>query len=114
MMNLGSALAWLFTVVYLGFVTLLLVCSGPIATLTGYRAIVNRLETDDPNNPLLQGSWRLTSARQRRIVTAYLDMYGVDANVGLTLGGLAVTIPAWYFSGYFARWLMNMMPHIYL
>ena len=119
LMGLASALAWLLTVVVLAFVTLLLICSGPIASFIGYRAIINRLWSDDPENPVLDCTWeRLTAARQRRIVTAYFETYGFDLNIGLTIGGLAVTIPGWYLSGYTGQWLNNLLhnlvPSMYL
>lgn len=94
-MGLASALAWFLTVAILAFATLLLVCAGPIAAIIGYRAIIDRLRSRDPKNPLLEGACEpLTARRQGRIVMAYLEAYGVDANVGLAIGGLAFTIPA--------------------
>ena len=115
LMGLASALAWFLTVVILAFVTLLLICSGPVASIIGYRAIIGRLRSDDPENPLLEGTWEpLTTARQRRVVMAYIETYGVDVNVGLAIGGLAVAIPAWYLSGYTAQWLINLMPSMKL
>jgi hypothetical protein len=112
---LASALAWLLTVCALGFATVLLICGGPIASIIGYRAMVRRLTVDDPENPLLPGTWEpLTAARQRRVVVAYCDAYGVDVNVGLAIGGLAMTIPAWYLSGYTAQWLTALVPTTYV
>jgi hypothetical protein len=87
--------AWLLSVV-----TMLFVAIGPAAGMVGYVAIVRRLQREHPNNPLTQDNWLslLLAARMTRVVNSYIDTYGVDANVGLTLGGLAITLPGLYIA----------------
>lgn len=95
----------------LACVAIALLCAGPVALLGGYNAILARLQDTDPHNPLVQDGWELmTTARQTRIVSAYIDRFGVDLNVTVTIGGLVGTLPGLYFGGHLAGFVMGLLP----
>src|SRR5712675_979289 len=94
---LGVSLGWILVVLAGTLASIALICSAPIAARIGYGAMLARLEKEDPDNPLLQGSWEmLTTERQDKTVLAYVDRYGFDANCLLTLGGFVMTLPGFY------------------
>ena len=63
---------------------------------------------------VVPGKLAALNDRFEHTTNAYFEKYGVDVNVGLAIGGLVVTIPAWYLSGYTQHWLNNLMPSIYI
>lgn len=108
--RLALAFGWLCAVIMSAFMMLMLICVGPITSIIGYRGIVDRLTSDDPKHPLLQGTWEMrTAARQTKIVNAYIEKYGMDRNVGMAVAGVTGSLLAWYLSGYPGRWLMNLL-----
>lgn len=112
---LSVSLGWILVVLAGALASIALICSAPIAARIGYGAMLARLEKEDPNNSLLQGSWEMiATARQNKIVLAYIDRYGFDANFLLTLGGFVMTLPGFYLGWHLALLVMSLFPTIYL
>jgi hypothetical protein len=92
-------------------VTILIALSGLIASVVGYRAILDRLRREEPNHPLSSSRWWSGSAaRQTQVVSYYINRYGADANVFLAGGGLAMMIPVLYFGFRIAPFVLSLWP----
>jgi hypothetical protein len=80
---------------------------GPAVSLTGYVAIVNRLD----QHPLVQDSWVCLMGTNRtiRVLNAYVETYAIDMDVALTVGGMLMTLPAWYVATKVAPILMTLL-----
>jgi hypothetical protein len=103
--------AWLLfklvcTLIFVGMMTFF-VCIGPAVSLTGYVAIVNRLG----HHPLVQDSWvyLMRTRRTIEVLNAYVETYAIDMDVALTVGGILMTLPAWYVATKVAPILMTLL-----
>ena len=76
---------------------MLLIGVGPAVSMAGYIAIVNRLGED----PVVQVGWvRLMYSTRRSIsvLNAYVETYGIDRMVAMTVLGNLATLPALYMA----------------
>jgi hypothetical protein len=92
---------------------ILLALSGLISSAVGYRAIHDRLQREEPSDPLLSHWWWSGSkATQTHAVSSYIKRYGADANVFLAVGGLAMMIPTLYFGVQIAPFILDLWPDV--
>jgi hypothetical protein len=109
---LGS-LAWevfeLLCNLLVGIVVFLVRFGGPIAWLVGWVSMARRLNREQPDHPLMNGTWDESLGNWRpAILMIYFETYGLDDKVALMGAAMVVTILGLYI----ARPLADIFSHL--
>jgi len=82
--SLASALLLFLCILVMGTLLLLVRFGGPIAWLVGWVTMVRRLKREQPDHPLMHGTWDEWLGYCRpAILMIYVETYGLDDKVAL-------------------------------
>ena len=85
---------------------------GALFALVASSAMCDRVQYDDPDNPIAQsgGNYRAYKRHRTEMILTYIDMQGLDANVVAYVVGMALAVGGFLFFSRIDAALDRLLP----